>query len=274
MPGGSATTTMQSLVHAITSPAAVGTEIPIPWPSLQRLVTLRTSEILVIGAAPGGGKSTVAVALAIESGQHVLYLAQDGPASIVARMLAYQLNIPIHQAYDMMLDDRGQMSLSHRLGNITDHIIIERGAVTVEGITERVEAATEWIGHPPPIVVVDNLIDLKVEGSNHAEMGFYSRALTDLKQLANSLDILVVALHHVTRGGDDDHGLGQSPITLKDLLFAGEREARHVWGVYNNGRNRITIQVLKQTDGSANPHGTLRTSLEWKQETGRIWSSG
>jgi len=43
------------------------------------------------------------------------------------------------------------------------------------------------------------------------------------------------------------------PLTMNSLLFAGEREARHVWGVYNNGADTLHIQVLKPTRRTRRP---------------------
>jgi hypothetical protein len=266
---------MRTILEAIKRPDAVGTEVVLPWPSLARLVKLRTKEMLVVGAAPGGGKSMLAVAWAVQNPDYTLYLAQDSPSSILARMLAYHTGIPIREVYSMFGDARGRRKLSLVAREITDRVVIEQGTVTVEGIRQRVNALREWIGRAPNLIVVDNLIDLDGDGATAAELSFYSRNLSDLKQLAIEEDTLVAVLHHVTRSKedrDDTHSQGRGRITLTNLLFAGEREARHVWGVYNDGDKTVRVSVLKQQDGRADPAGNLEVSLAWKPETGRLES--
>jgi hypothetical protein len=59
---------------------------------------------------------------------------------------------------------------------------------------------------------------------------------------------------------------------MKDLLFAGEREARHVWGVYRPRTNLLHVSVLKNQDGRADPGGGLYVPLDWQPEEGVLSS--
>ena len=90
--------------------------------------------------------------------------------------------------------------------------------------------------------------------------------------MANKYNCAVIALHHVTRGGNAGHADGRSGIQMNTLLHAGEREARHVWGVYNDGEGTITVQVLKQQDGPADPDGHLEIPLRWTPRLGSLMS--
>ena len=60
-------------------------------------------------------------------------------------------------------------------------------------------------------------------------------------------------------------------ITMADLLHGGEREARHVWGVYHDeDATEMSVQVLKQQDGPAKPNGELEIVLSWIPEIGHL----
>ncbi len=150
--------------------------------------------------------------------------------------------------------------------------MFNRGAITVDKLDDMLHALTEWIGKAPPVTIIDNLIDLIVPGKSHHETTFYSVALPELKRIALEHDTCIMVLHHVTRGGGSNHGRGQSPMAMNDLLYSGEREARHVWGVFNDGAGQIIIQVLKQQDGQADPDGDLRVPLRWYPKLGKLAS--
>jgi hypothetical protein len=87
--------------------------------------------------------------------------------------------------------------------------------------------------------------------------------------MANKYNCAVIVLHHVTKG---DHADGRSGISMNSLLYAGEREARHIWGVYNDGADTLQVQVLKQQDGPADPGGKLEIPLRWTPRLGSLMS--
>lgn len=265
---------MRSLARAIEKPNAVGRQIKLPWLSMRELVDLRTKELVLVAGAPGSGKSTFLINMVMLMDEPVLYLAQDSAPSVTARMAALATTKTVDQVKIHLESPSLRPKLVAEVGESRPELIINSGAVNLDGLAGRVDALVEWLGRPPAIVVVDNLIDLMVEGFNHSDMGFYAKALTTLKQMALDLDCAMMCLHHVTRRGfkaEDLHGIGKSPLKLNDLLYAGEREARHVWGLYNDGEGSMTVQVLKQQDGAADPEGNLRFDLGWEPRYGRVY---
>ena len=216
----------------------------------------------------------VSANLAMSLDVPVLYCAQDTPASMLSRMTALHLGEEIKDIAYALTDDDHRDSIASQMDTMKQDLIFNRGAVTIDHLRDMLVALREWIGRSPPVVIIDNLIDLIVPGHNHGELTFYSVALTELKRLAQEQDTLIIALHHVTRGGGSRHGQGQSPISMNDLLYAGEREARTVFGIYNDGNDVITVQVLKQQDGRADPAGDLQIPLRWYPRAGKLVSMG
>lgn len=266
---------MQTLARAIRSPDAVGQRIHLPWLGLDRQVRLHTKELVVMAGAPGGGKSTLSVNLAMALDVPTLYFAQDSPASVLSRMAALAIGKETTVMHDMIASSEERAALAHRLEDVRPTLIFNRGAVTTERVRSSALALREWLGVAPPLVILDNLIDMVSPGSNPSETGFYAVILPELKQMANELNMCVVILHHVTKGGGKDaHGLGREGIKLRDLLFAGDREARHVWGVYNDGVDVLKVQVLKQQDGPADPFGKMEVHLRWYPRLGKLATIG
>lgn len=266
---------MQTLSRAVMSRESTGRKLVLPWAHFNEHISLRTKELVVMAGAPGGGKSTVAVNMVMGMDVPTLYFAQDSPASVLSRMAAIATQEETRKTFRALSDKKEREIIAKRLEDTRPTLIFERGAMTIEGIKERVEALQEWLGEYPPVVVIDNLIDMIVPGTTHGDNSFYTTALPLLKQMANEYNLAVVVLHHVTRGGGkgNSHGRGRAGMTMNDLLFAGEREARHVWGVYNDGDDHVYLQVLKQQDGAADPDGGLKLPLKWYPKLGRLMSA-
>lgn len=266
---------MQTLERAVMSRESVGRRLTLPWHHMNEHISLRTKELVMMAGAPGGGKSTVAVNMAIQMEVPLLYLAQDSPASVLSRMVAIATQQETRKTFRAIADSDQRVVVAERMADVRPTLVFERGAQTLEDIKERVEALHEWLGEYPPIVVIDNLIDMIIPGATHGDNTFYTTALPYLKQMANEYNLTVIALHHVTRGGgrDNPHGRGRAGIALNDLLFAGEREARHVWGVYNDGNDHVFLQILKQQDGPADPDGGMKLTLKWYPKLGRLMSA-
>lgn len=261
---------MKTLARAIASHGAVGRPIRLPWRNLNEVVNLRTKELVMIAGAPGGGKSTVAANLAVGLDQPILYCAQDSPASILSRLTALTLGKETTMIQNALASETMRGPVISQMYGKHPTLVVNRGPVETGRLREMCVALSEWIGHAPPVIIVDNLIDLIVPGHTHHETTFYSAALPELKRLAEDMDSCVMVLHHVTRGGGEPHGQGQLPLKMNDLLYAGEREARHVWGVYRAGDRIIKVQILKQQDGPADAEGQMEISLGWYPRLGKL----
>ena len=263
---------MRTLSRAVARKEAIGTRIKLPWYDLERYVTLYTKQLAVIGGGPGGGKSTIAINMLMNLDYPALYIAQDSEQSVLARMAALALGIRVDEAFEMMARDHTRTDLARELQSVRPSLVIAGGTHTTKLIDERLKALREWIGHYPRIIVLDNVIDTTVPGENYNNPQFYSTLLPELKNIALKRDCLVLALHHVIRRSDGGTsiGTGTKPLKMTDMLYAGERETRHVWGVYNKGDDRMMVQVLKQTDGPRDPEGSLEAGLVWAPEYARV----
>ncbi len=268
---------MRTLSSAIRADSAFGEEIDLPWHKLNTHLSLHTSELCLIAAAPGAGKSVFAVNLALGLSEPVLYIAQDSPASVVTRMAALDMGKTIDETFDTIRRDVDYVAAA--LEGNHPLLSIVAGAQSLDRIDHVVYAATEWLGRSPAVVILDNLINTIVPGHHHQDVGFYATALPRFQQLALDEDLCFIALHHVARRGNDSgrnvQGLGTRKLSMVDLLYSGERESEHVLGVYHDQRKtKISIQILKQRDGPSDPEGDMEVSLKWHPETGRLVAWG
>ena len=260
----------------------IGERLNLPWEALNRKLSLHTRELVLVAGAPASGKSVFALNMAMSrelQTEPILYFAQDSVPSVLARLTALALNDPIDETMARLRDPDKKLEVLEELQDVRPHLFIHAGALKFEAMELRIQALREVYGKAPKLVVIDNLIDTIVPGSHHQETGFYAQILNQLKQLALDADTCIVALHHVTRRGgergESPHGLGTRGLKMTDLLFAGEREAEHVLGVYHSrDQSRMFIQILKQRDGQADPEGGVYTPLVWQPPMGRLERRG
>lgn len=266
---------MKTIAHSLRQSGTVGDPINMPWPTLNRRLKLHTKELVIVAGAPGAGKSVFALNVAHHLNQLILYMAMDSSPSVHARTAALAMGADISWVYEALRNDEAKQAMLEDLGDANPNLLINAGATTVGGIEGRLVALKELYGTAPKLVIIDNLIDMIVEGHVHTDTGFYAAALNPLKQMAIKHDVCVMALHHVTRRGGENgnspHGLGTRALKMTDLLYSGEREAEHVIGVYHDhGKDMMNIQILKQRDGAADPEGGLRVPLLWHPAMGRL----
>jgi len=265
---------VKSIARSLQASATVGDPIPMPWPALDLKLKLHTKELSIVAGAPGAGKSVFALNVAMEMDDPVLYVAQDSAPSVYARSAALALHMEIGTVYDQLREPDTKAELIQELALEKQDLFIHGGALTVDDIESRLIALKEVLGEAPKLVIIDNLIDLIVPGHVHTDAGFYAASLNPLKQIAIKHNTCMLALHHVTRRGSETsnpHGLGTRALKMTDLLYSGEREAEHVIGVFHNvEKSNMSIQILKQRDGDADPEGGLFVPLVWHPRMGRL----
>jgi predicted ATP-dependent serine protease len=262
---------MTALAQAIQSlNSGGGRKVDIPFRGLADLVNLKTGQLVVIGGAPGSGKSHFAANWAWRAQMPVIYWAMDDSTTTLETLTALASG---RRTSEVSFEGDAQpywVDYLRKKGKREDLIPLTR-ARTVQDLKARLEAYEEWLMETPPLVLVDNTYNLKVEGSNYMENGFYAEVLPEVLELAKEKGTCIALLHHIKRAGD---AIGTHPLRMNDLLFAGEREAAHVWGIYHReDKRQMTVQVLKQRNGKADPNGGLSVRLDWTPEEGRLHST-
>lgn len=172
-----------------------GEPLPTVFPSLAAAGTrFRRSELALIAAEPGVGKSIMAVTLARGAGVPTLYLSADSSARTQAvRMLSAQTGWPQYH-FERMVDrepDKAAAMLKQ-----SSHIKwCFDSAPSLEDVELEVHAFEAMFGEPPHLLIIDNATD--VGGEQGEEFSALRALMRDLKCWAREYDSAVVALHHV-----------------------------------------------------------------------------
>jgi replicative DNA helicase len=194
--------------------------IRLPWGDLNRIVTLRAGNLIVIGARPSVGKSVMCTQIAAST------------ASTGARVGLFSLEMTKVEIGQRLLAGRARVELDSIIKGLCtedDWKRISRVSADVAALTLTIDdkAATNLTDirsfarrHKPKLIVVDYLQLLsgpKTE-SRQNDVAAVSRGL---KQIAKDYECVVVAAAQLNRGLESRHS--KLP-TLSDLRESGQIE--------------------------------------------------
>jgi hypothetical protein len=189
---------MKTLRRSIRKQEVGGEPLPAPFQAFQRAgIIIRRAEVTVIAGTPGAGKSSVALHIAARLKQPTLYFSADTNAHTMAmRLLAMTGKMTQQQAETMMKTnpDTAESILSEN-----NHLYWSfEPSPTLKDLDEEVSAFETMWGRSPTLIVVDNLMDIAMDG--HEEFAAMRQVMKELKYLARDTNAAVLVLHHTQEG--------------------------------------------------------------------------
>ena len=160
-------------------------------------IILRRAEVTVIAGTPGAGKSSIALHIAARLKQPTLYFSADTNAHTMAmRLLAMKAKIPQANAEYMLKTQPVQAEeLLREFSNLYWSF---EPSPTLKDLDEEVSAFETMWGRSPTLIVVDNLMDIAIDG--HEEFAGMRAVMKELKYLARDTNAAVLVLHHTQEG--------------------------------------------------------------------------
>lgn len=135
---------------------------------------------------------------------------------------------------------------------------------TLDTITNKVHAYEELHGDYPELIVVDNALDVVMEGGDVDQAQSLDALMGWLHELARTTDACVIVLHHVTGPYND----ANQPIPLSgvkgqigrvpELILTLHKEL----GEYGSP-DRINVSTVKNRGQKADPSGQSFVSLSF-----------
>ena len=189
---------MKTLRRSIGKPEVGGEPLPPPFQAFQREgIILRRAEVTVIAGTPGAGKSSIALHIAARLKQPTLYFSADTNAHTMAmRLLAMKAKITQQDA-EYMIKTKPQ-SAEHYLREFSGMYWSFEPSPTLKDLDEEVSASETMWGRSPTLIVVDNLMDIAIDG--HEEFAGMRAVMKELKYLARDTNAAVLVLHHTQEG--------------------------------------------------------------------------
>lgn len=251
---------MRTLTRAVGS-ADIGGE---PLPSVFRTfdahkVVIRRSEVSMIAGAPGAGKSSLALAIALRAEVPTLYVSADTNAHTMAmRLLSMITGKPQSEAETMLNEqvEKSRQILNEKSGNIFWSF---ESAPSLSDIDQEVEAFEELWGCNPTLIVIDNLMDITSDGGE--EFANMRATIKELKYLARDTNAAVLILHHTKEsyGGDPC----QPRSSLQGMVA---QLPALIVTVGSNAVGWLAVSPVKNRYGKADPTGKTALWLNFNPE--------
>jgi predicted ATP-dependent serine protease len=237
--------------RAVRKRGTTGAKLPQPYTALAQLgVYLRRGWTSLLVAAPGGGKSTLALNWADDCGAPALYVSIDTDrVTMSARLAAKRMGQEVSTVESAV--DTPEVTAALARGHLT---FGSDGNYDVQAIVDEVRAYVEIYGQFPEFLVVDNLVD--VDGKGDSEWLRMRGVVDALNVLARESGMHVMILAHAT-GQYEDGG----PIPLSGLEFKVGKNVGLVMTMDRPSAQVFNIRVVKHRSGRADAAGHLYAQL-------------
>lgn len=260
---------MLTLTRARKSASAAGTPLPTVFDSWARNgVHIRQSQLHLIAAAPGVGKSLVSLSIALKAGVPAYYFSADSDefttyvraAAMAKGWRTQDIENAIRQGHtldvDALLDDKAK-KVRFNFNPSPD----------LDDLDQELQAFAAAYGEYPSLVVVDNLRNLyDPDGGDHNDLCEF------LKVRARETKAAFIALHHVT--GEYDDGIRPVPLSgligkiskIPELIITLDRNP----AFEQNGVQFMQSRPVKNRGGRADPSGQWSIPLAAEMDRMRL----
>ena len=276
---------MQNVFDAMSEAAASGSRIPglsTGLPDLDDLILgLNKSELVIIAARPGMGKTSIAlnIALSVAMQQHkkvAIFSLEMSREQLVTRLLSRAALVPSQNLFTGRLTDqqwRDVAAAANTLSN-SDILIDDNSTLTVADMNAQCRTIKDL-----DLVVIDYLQLMSSAGGRGWSNESRTQAVSDIsrmmKVMAKQLGVPVICLSQLNRAAEARQD--KRPL-LSDLRESGsiEQDADVVIGLYREGYNNRECEnpnlaeaiVLKNRKGQT---GTV--NLTWVPEYTSFYSA-
>lgn len=206
----------------------------------------RRGQLSLLIAAPGGGKSLIALHMVLRAGIPALVFSADTDrADQGDRAMCLLAGV------DMAAVKENPDKYLHHLDAIPRNVQFEfESTPKVEYMIDSAKAYRMVHGHYPHLIVVDTIG--KVWSDAGDETIRNKEAVENCQELARMTGAHVCGLHHASKGYDS----GDKPIPLDGLMSGTSKIAEQVLSMWRDGTSdRTTVAVLKNRSGPADATG-------------------
>lgn len=251
---------MQTLDRVVRRGSAQSHRIELPFAGLNRLgFGLAAGQLGMVAAAPGVGKSALALQIALASGLRTLYVSADTDAwTMSVRTIAHNTGHP--QSYITICLEGGHASdeIAVALWEAS-HVQFSFDSYSTAEIRDDVLAYATVHGAWPELIVVDNLMNIARGGED--DLSSQTKAMDELHALAQRTGAHVLVLHHATGQYDD----GDKAIPLSGLANKLSKLPAQVLTLHRKDPY-VHMCVVKNRQGQANPSGGMQVRLRFDAE--------
>lgn len=224
----------------------------------------RVGQVIMIAGRPGSQKSGFALFWVRQMGLPTLYMSGDmTPFEATSRLVGMETRLELEEIEER-IDGAGLGSHEAALDDV--QISFSFGSpITYHAIEAELEGWVELHNAYPPVIVIDNLMD--IEGCE-AEYAMQTEAMQILTELARTTGSTVMVLHHASDKTDKVSGMPPARREIKNGL--AEKPQLTLGVAFDPDLSELRVAVLKQRSGRADPSGLDHIRLRAYPEVTRF----
>ncbi|GGM39346.1 hypothetical protein GCM10012275_07800 [Longimycelium tulufanense] len=219
------------------------------------------SQLVLVAAGPGTGKSALVLALALRARVPTLIYSADSDAFVqLTRSLSILTGWPLEvSAKALLADEIG--GAAEQLAGLPVRMNYN-ASPTLDDLETTMAAYEEVYGDFPQLVVVDNITNVRGEGKGSEEdpFGGLESLMDYLHGMARETSACVIGLHHVTGPYVD----ATKPIPLSGVKGQVTRVPEMVLTLHR--ADRLCVSAVKNRSGRADPSGQTYVELLFEPE--------
>ncbi len=257
---------MQSLKFLLRRRGEEGSALPPVLKTLDSAgVKFKRSQVSMVAAAPGVGKSAFALNYAIKAKLKTLYISPDSDMMMLTqRILAQGWNIDTQVAEELI--EAEEPDAMDYIAETAKLIWFDfQAGPRLQDIRDNIEAyATVW-GEYPELIIIDNLKDIQNDGSEYER---FNESIDFLHQSARATSAHIMVLHHVVGHYED----GLTPVPLTGLVQKPGKSVRLVLTLHKVQPGIMGVRVVKSNNSRSSGDASYGVDIGFLPE--RMWFSG
>lgn len=255
---------MLTLGQSAAVKGSAGEPLPVVWESLEDAGTrFLRGQLALVAAGPGTGKSAFVLSYALRSGVSCLYFSADSDAFVqVSRSLAILGDMDMKRSGELLLGNEYD-TIDKVIGSVPVRFSYNPSP-SLAHIENQLLAYEELYGDFPELVVVDNALDVVMEGSDEDQSRSLDSLMAWLHDMARTTEACVIVLHHVTGPYND----ANQPIPLSGvkgqigrvpelILTLHKKPGEYGWS------DQLCVSTVKNRGQRADPSGQSFVALDF-----------
>lgn len=246
---------MQSLKTLLRKRGDSGSPLPSVFRRLEEIgVKLKRSQVSMVAAAPGVGKSAYALQYAMKSKVRTLYLSPDSDIMMLSgRILASLWDISTDDAETLITNNDKEALKAISAASQHIYFDFDPGPSHLD-IRENIDAYALVMGDYPELIIIDNLKDVQANGTEYER---FNESIDFLHQAARSTNAHILVLHHVLGMYED----GWTPVPLTGLLQKPGKSVRLVLTLHKVSPGILGVRVVKSNNSKASGDATYGVDI-------------
>lgn len=222
--------------------------LPVPWPSLARVIRPRGGQQVMVLSAPGVGKTSLIVNWAALSSALTLYVSADTDQKLMSTQLACLSTGHSRQTVEQRLEHssvwRTQYAASVR--EAFPNVVMDfTSSPRIQDLAAKAEALTEVWGDAPQLMVLDTASDVQKRGEDWTA---WQDTWLACREFARFFNCVVMLAHHVKSGPAAG---GTTAPQQNDGEYKADKFAEIVIGLHNPAGNEMVATVQKNRGGKS-----------------------